>query len=776
MSVDRKYAVEINGQGYILNRNRYQQTFAGGFVPALGGEGEDASVDSFWRRKRYSDWSSGYNQKETEATEALANRFLDSTGIDVSTPGEFKLLPTTTQTIASGATTQLLTAALGKLWLAIDANVFHTTDGTNWTGPVATGITGSIRAITNDGVDLYVYGTSGNIRKGSTGAYADANTSGVAPLNLQWHNNALYGSNGRYFSKIELASHTNVVDPGSGFTTRFVTEHNNKLAFITRRGSNSEAKSYVYESDGTTAGSKVLIDDLPDGFTANGLFSYSDVLWIYGGYYFSASTSNGGLFAYTQGQLTFAGNFAETAHVGDPNPRAVPTIDTGPVLAFGLGQFMYFGMLEGTGVWRYDLKHGGLSRCYSIQSGNAAVTGGATFLGAVHLAATGLGAYKQTTTFPASGFLTLSTTSMNHSNAKVGRRVIITARKNSGSATANYSPSVIPSAASPVWTKTTSGTPTESISNGLLTVDLDAAADDIKYSRGTLGLANATGWTIEVKMQTDDVTGATDFQGVDVRDDVRKVTLQILKNKVNFTGGAATSTIVMDTTDTEHTYRVTAKSDVMKLYIDKVLKATVTQTVANTDNTIDWAGISGGATAAAKATWRYVRYWDDAAIPPDRYAFATNPVLVEASDDSGQNFMMLSADEEFKNYSLSDIPEWDSLQVKITLSDSDMVINDVTIEAVPTLPIVRKWDMFIDLYSDMDLENGASERIDTQVLFESLEEARVNKSPITMKDIDFDIATNPTVRKALIEELTRGKVEVIDQDVENIIRLRLREV
>ena len=781
MAVDRKYAVEIAGQGYILANNQYAMEFDETFLApqSLVNNRGSAPAGSFWHQRRYTDWVAGYNQKMLESETSVPNKFLDSSGMDISTPGEFKQLPKTTVSLATGVTEPLLHVGLGKLWMSANTNVHHTTDGITWTGPVATGVSGNISQITDDGASLYVFGTGGNVRTGSTGAYSNFHTGGVAPTKgFVWHNNQLYGNNAQFFTRIESgADFSNIFNPGSGFRTDTIIEHENKLAFVIKRGTGTEAKSYIYESDGTTGGTTVLIDDIPLGFTVRGLFSYSDILWIYGGYDFSSSTSNGGLFAFTQSQLRYVADFAETAHVGDPNPRVAPTIDTSPRTAFAQGQFVYFGMNEGTGLWRYDLKEGGLSRTYSIQSGTALVTGVAVFKGVVFMSAAALGAYKETTTFPSTSSITLSTTTIDNSNAKLGRKITIIGRNLSGVATVIYSPSALPAAATPAWTRAVTGSPSDSISNGLLTVDI-GAAEKLNYKRDTLGLANATGWTVEARMQTDDVTSdnGLDHQGIQVRDDTYKASIEIFKNKVNFKGGASTSTIVMDTTDAEHEYRITAKDGVQKLYINKILKATVTQTIAQTNNDIFWADVAGGQAARAKATWRYLLYAANGAFSPDQYVFTTNPVLVEVSNDQGKTFRMLPADTQFKNYDLSTIPEWDSLLTKITISDSDMLITDVVIEAVPTLPTIRKWELNIDLYSDMDTLNGASERIDSQVLYEQLEAARVNKTIITFKDIDFDIATNPTVRKVLIEELKRGNVEVVDQDVENVVRLKLREV
>lgn len=794
MSVNRKYEVEINSQGFALKypAENYKMTYEQAFVPQTAlptTEGEEPA-SNFWWIKRHSDFAGGYDQLYAEAKNAQTNRFLDSENIDNSTPGRIKLQLGMTTSLSKAGTNGILYAALGKLWLADGTNVYYY-DGSSWSAAVATGVTGNIAAITDDGANLIVFGTSGVIRKGSTGAYSDYNTNtGFGSRSLGFINGDLYsagvGATAR-LSKVDSggSGFTVMIDVGTSWVLNSLTEHNQKIVAGGYRGLGGDEKSYVWESDGTASGTSILIDDLPKGFKIFGLLSYSDILWIYGGWELvGGSTAEAGLYSFSNNVLRLVGKFKETAHRGLPYASAVPTIDMIPRAAFATGQFMYFGMNEKTGLWRYDLKEGGLSPSWSAASGDNQVTGTALYKGKIYVAYSGAGAFVQDTSYQSSGWIKTSVTTLDHSNKKIGRKIIVSGDF-STTPDVNYDGSALPTAASPVWTKLSAGSPTESSSGGILTT-AGTTTSVQRYTIADAAVSDTTGATVEAKIKIitaeTDYTTASPSAGLAIDGGAETFYLAIFDGWIRAHGELGGSSTVgqyfMDTTDGYHVYRFTAIDGNLKVYVDGTLRISVSAATASSiAQGIFFGDFNGVSTINHEEKWDFVRYWTNGAFVPGDERPSTNPFIVEVSKDEGTTFTPLTevGDSGYKDYDLKDYGLWDSLIVKLTITNSNVIVNDISIEGVPVIPDSRVWSLIVDIWGEIDTLTGDSQVVNAQEIWEALEAAKTTKAPVSYRDVDYDKQTTKKTYSVLIEALSREKVYIDEDTHEQLVKIKLRQ-
>ena len=790
MAVDGIYDIELNGRGLRLSpgNNQYRKTAEQTYLPPreLVSTAGEQPLSAFWWEKNTTDFSGGADQKYAESKGAEVNRFLDSSNMDVSNPGEIRPMKAMTSSLSKTGTNGLLLPALGNLWLADGTDAYYY-NGSAWSGALATGVTTAVGAWADDGKYIYVSGDGGtSVRRGTTGGFSAWSTT-VKAHSLAFINKVLYGTTDSNhltkFSTAGVAEHIFFADLNASWTLNCIAEHNNQIIFGGYRGSTGSERSYVWESDGTTSGTNVLIDDLPLGFKIYGLLSYADVLWIYGGWVNTVdSKATGGLYAFSNNTLSFVTRLQETGNMGEPNPAGAPTIDTIPRVAFAFGQHLYFGMNEGSGLWRYDLKHGGASRSWSADSGTNLVTGAATYQHKTYVAYSGAGAFVEDTSYQSSGSITTSATTLGAVNKKLGRKIklAITA---ANTPTGEYNANALPDASTPVWTKSGVGG-SESVSNGILTTD-GTLTSDLKYIITDGALSNSIGSTIEgrIKIVTgyNSSTPVAEQVALEVFDGTKGAILVVgdggiyTVNSISQIGESYGFIPVVSTTDDYHTYRMTLKGTVVKVYMDGVLRITDTAHDLKDTGDIVFGDIGTANPGDHEEKWDYVKYWRTGAFAPGDVALGSNPFTVEVSTDVNTSYTEIAGDSTFLEYTLSDIPLWGSLFTKVTLTDSTVVLNSITVEAVPTLPSQHTWEFEADLSNPMDTIPGEDENIDSQEVYEGFETARATKKPVTYKDMDYDLATVTTEYNVIIEELERFGVETEDNEIFNKVRLKIRE-
>jgi hypothetical protein len=137
-----------------------------------------------WKRSR-TDWSLGAGQLNADLNTSSDRRFYASSGVDVWTEGEVKLLPKVTEKRDDNATRQFMaTAVVGttNYIYVLDGNdVYYSTDiGENWSAISAPTGADTLVAIASDGLNIYVASAagSGEVQRiqGSTVPTSTANT------------------------------------------------------------------------------------------------------------------------------------------------------------------------------------------------------------------------------------------------------------------------------------------------------------------------------------------------------------------------------------------------------------------------------------------------------------------------------------------------------------------------------------------------------------------------------------------------------------------------
>lgn len=791
MTVEGKYQIEIDGQGYMLSPGRYNMETDTGFIAPQPLRGQPPGTASqFWWQKVYTDFVAGYDQRNIDAEDSAPNKFLDSSGIDVSTPGEFKLLPTMTEALAGKTGDNLrnrIHVGLGKI-IFVDNGLLNTSaDGASWSEDIDTGLGTDIRCQADDGTTYYCAGNAGGVRISTTLLAASFSwlqeTHTPADMVYVEGLRSVYGahnSNGL----IKITNPVVEIDStfkATGFNCVTVESYQGKIVYGGYKGSAGDEKSYVWQSEGVVGDQKLLIDDLPTGFKIQKLFAYSDVLWILGGWETVAgSAAQGGIFAYINGQLTFVGRLDEAGNVGDPAPAPAPTLNTIPLQAFAFGQYVYFSMNEGTGLWRYDLREGGLSRYITVPgAGDNLVNGAVWFKGKEYISYSGASIWTRSTSLLSTGSITLSSTRFESVNEKVGRAIVAGIRAKTNP-TVFYAASALPAASSPAWTKATSGAgQSESVSGGVLTTAASGVStQDYTITDGDLD--TAVGTTMETRLKVISTEGFVNsaIRALYIQDGTNKCMLVFYSNQIRAVNDIAQFNGVsffMDTTDDFHVYRLTLKGTAVKVYVDGTLKFTHTITDTSASQKVAFGDFSGS-NNPHEEQWDYVSYWETGALTPGDLPWATSPIAVEVSLDQGETFISLSPSTDYRTYNLGGIKKWQSLMPKITVTDSNAVVTDVAVEAAPTFPPYRWWDVSIDLRNDVELEDGQSQVRKAQLLYEALETAWINRSAVTFKDMDYDIATTKVVRNVVIEKFKRGTPTQIDRTLENMVTLTLREL
>lgn len=185
--------------------------------------------------------------------------------------------------------------------------------------------------------------------------------------------------------------------------------------------------------------------------------------------------------------------------------------------------------------------------------------------------------------------------------------------------TVQYEADVLPTAATPVWTKSGGfGADTEEISPAGILHTINSAGGIVSYFIADNSFNVATGWTVEAKLKI--VSGYTysvgsDATGITVRaiDDASSIYLDIYTDTADLNG----TTYAIDTTDDYHVYRITRLGTALKLYIDGVLVVETTDVVSGTATGNIWYEPSYFASAGpVEVLTDYVYYRNDGVFSP----------------------------------------------------------------------------------------------------------------------------------------------------------------
>lgn len=182
-----------------------------------------------------------------------------------------------------------------------------------------------------------------------------------------------------------------------------------------------------------------------------------------------------------------------------------------------------------------------------------------------------------------------------------------------------YDCNVEPPAATPPWTLTYTdyctalGTVIE-----IDTVTPGGAARCV-YKRTGLALTNATGWVIEARMKVVESAVADLRLFLWFRDGVYEDGLCFSGTgiKLYWDGG----THAMDTTDDYHTYRITGKGSVVKVYVDGVLRITGTLATGAVVKEVWFGDLASGAGANSNSLWDFIKWYVGGDAPADYQSF-----------------------------------------------------------------------------------------------------------------------------------------------------------
>lgn len=355
--------------------------------------------ESLWRRSQDS-WHHGAGQAYRDRdTNADIYQYHASKGIDPWTKYLLKLLPATSQILATSATNLLLVTAGARLYHVDGVNLSYTTDNSAYTQ--CTGETGnSILSACSDGYTVYTTDGS-NVQTTNTGTNACSNYNTLDCTLLAYVKGRVMAANG--------AAIYNIVS-GSAPTALF-TQANAQFSWVGFAEGRSAIyaagfsgdKSLIYQigvkPDASTLDQPVVAGELPDGEIIRSIQGYLGfiVLGTDKGFRFCDVDASGNLIIGTRIAMSSAVKCFE------PDDRFIwfgwTNYDS---TSSGLGRMdiTQFTDVPGsttlTPAYASDLMATGQGACLSV----------ATFLGVRVFAISGLGFYAETTNKVASGTMT----------------------------------------------------------------------------------------------------------------------------------------------------------------------------------------------------------------------------------------------------------------------------------------------------------------------------------------------------------------------------------
>lgn len=280
------FAVTLGGRVYPIDLRQYrrssQETLRDGSVVQAETNDSLFSANGAWSRYRYT-WHKGADQEVGDLREdADEFRFNQSVGIDPWTEGQLKLLPDTAVTKALTASGNVLCNGNGRLYLSDGTALYYTTDLTTWTTATAPG--GTIKAITTDGVDVYVATSTGlvkylNATPGTPTAFTTAVTGDCTMVAFVANRLLLAKSNILYEVAASGTLTTIRTHYQSGFTWNTAFAVGSRIYFGGFAGIRSELYTATVDSVGALVQS-VEAAPLPPGELLRTGYAYSGVVLL----------------------------------------------------------------------------------------------------------------------------------------------------------------------------------------------------------------------------------------------------------------------------------------------------------------------------------------------------------------------------------------------------------------------------------------------------------------------------------------------------------------
>ena len=249
-----------------------------------------------WKRSR-TDWSLGAGQLNADLNTSSDRRFYASSGVDVWTEGEVKLLPQTSEVRDSSGINQFMVTAndgTDDYIYVVDTNdVWYSTNlGGSWTEINEPAGAGAITAIASDGLNIYVasHAGSGEVQRiqGSTVPTSTANTDYWAIDDVD----GLWVANGYLIASVD--SRLTVLATGSAPATSLdIIDDSTQVSawqsvigtpvgiFAAGTQGDKSRIYYIGINDSTTSLlPPVIAAELPDGETVNVISYYGSLVCI----------------------------------------------------------------------------------------------------------------------------------------------------------------------------------------------------------------------------------------------------------------------------------------------------------------------------------------------------------------------------------------------------------------------------------------------------------------------------------------------------------------
>lgn len=282
------FPVALGGHTYVIDLKLYARSSVEPFREASdfnASPGEHSLTnEGAWKRNR-SDWSWGAGQQWSDDPDSSERRFFASKGIDVWTPRELQLLPSTALAKATVGTNLKLLAVGDYLVLVDDTAILSTTDPE--AGPYTTAVcAASVVDIATDGTTVYVAVSATGIYTLTPGASTVAAMgSDAATYNadlIGYANGWLIATNGPEIVSIAANGDTTVVwtHQNPGFEWTAVCAAANAIYIGGNAGEHNEI--YQITVDQTNGGLAVPVaaGGVPDGETLNVMSYYQGALLL----------------------------------------------------------------------------------------------------------------------------------------------------------------------------------------------------------------------------------------------------------------------------------------------------------------------------------------------------------------------------------------------------------------------------------------------------------------------------------------------------------------
>jgi hypothetical protein len=254
------------------------------------------------------DWTLGAGQRSLDTSDANASRFFASENMDISRPGELRLLRSVSDTAAVNVIGPVFTA-LGYTWMGESNGVLKYTadNGANWTTCTGITSTGSISGYATDGTKVFICIPSGAANSiyvnsaAAPGTFAKFGTDGTtsAIRHLAYSGGMLFAATAAKVAMVD--STTGIVSTSSSqMTPSFINSTMSSVALVNAGNAvfwvvSQGSRSFVYRIT-VDANAKTMYTEqymeMPTGFIATCAIGYLSVVYV-GGYYESATSGVG---------------------------------------------------------------------------------------------------------------------------------------------------------------------------------------------------------------------------------------------------------------------------------------------------------------------------------------------------------------------------------------------------------------------------------------------------------------------------------------------------